>query len=242
MTLLISVCSTCLEKVEGKIIFQDGQVFMLKRCPRHGSEKVLIADDVDYYRRCREVFIKPPEMPNVYNTPVKWGCPYDCGLCSDHEQHSCLSLIEINDHCNLNCPVCYAESGTATTASLPQPGTDSEAMVAGGSAGTKAIRMWCRFPEANQRCILISFRVLDLCKAAAHPPSHGQYQWHPNCHTIKTSPADLAGYMPDFELYLQFDSFERHAAHGTARRRPARDPPQGRLTASTNWASPPRWW
>ena len=24
----------------------------------------------------------------------------------------CLSLIEINDHCNLNCPVCYAESGT----------------------------------------------------------------------------------------------------------------------------------
>jgi len=49
-------------------------------------------------------------MPAHYNTPVKWGCPYDCGLCTDHEQHSCLSLVEINDHCNLTCPVCYAES------------------------------------------------------------------------------------------------------------------------------------
>src|SRR5215472_3723593 len=109
---VLSLCSKCLGKVEGKIVFQDDKVFMLKRCPQHGSEKVLIADDVDYYRRCREVFIKPPEMPNVYNTPVKWGCPYDCGLCIDHEQHSCLSLIEINDHCNLNCPICYAGSGT----------------------------------------------------------------------------------------------------------------------------------
>ena len=50
-------------------------------------------------------------MPLKYNTPVKWGCPYDCGLCTDHEQHSCLSLIEICDYCNLRCPICYAESG-----------------------------------------------------------------------------------------------------------------------------------
>ena len=70
-----------------------------------------MADDVDYYRRCREVFIKPPEMPLTFNTPVRWGCPYDCGLCPDHEQHSCLSLVEITDHCNLHCPICYAESG-----------------------------------------------------------------------------------------------------------------------------------
>ena len=102
----VSICSSCYRKVEAKIVFLDDRVFMLKRCPEHGSEKVLVADDVDYYRRSREVFIKPPEMPNVWNTQVKWGCPYDCGLCPDHEQHSCLSLIEIADHCNLNCPIC----------------------------------------------------------------------------------------------------------------------------------------
>ena len=100
----------CYQKVEGKIVFQDGKVYMLKRCPVHGHERVLMADDVDYYRRCREIFIKPPEMPVAFNTPVRWGCPYDCGLCADHQQHSCLSLIEVADHCNLACPICYADS------------------------------------------------------------------------------------------------------------------------------------
>lgn len=107
----VSICATCFRKVEGKIIFQRDRVYLIKRCPEHGWEKVLLADDVDYYRRCREIFIKPPEMPNVYNTPIRWGCPYDCGLCPDHEQHSCVSLVEITDHCNLSCPICYAGSG-----------------------------------------------------------------------------------------------------------------------------------
>jgi len=76
----LSICSTCLRKIEAKIVFQDGAVYMLKRCPEHGSERVLVADDIEYYRRCREVFLKPPEMPNRFNTPIHWGCPYDCGL------------------------------------------------------------------------------------------------------------------------------------------------------------------
>ena len=107
----ISICSTCFRRVDAKIVFEDDRVLMMKRCPDHGTQRVLVADDVDYYRRCREVFIKPPEMPLHYNTPVKWGCPYDCGLCADHEQHSCLSLVEIADACNLRCPICYASSG-----------------------------------------------------------------------------------------------------------------------------------
>src|SRR4029453_10535800 len=107
----ISICSTCYRRADAKIVFQDDRVYMIKHCAEHGFERVLVADDIDYYGRCREVFIKPPEMPQHYNTPVEWGCPYDCGLCSDHEQHSCLTLVEICDYCNLKCPVCYAESG-----------------------------------------------------------------------------------------------------------------------------------
>jgi uncharacterized radical SAM superfamily Fe-S cluster-containing enzyme len=107
----VSICSTCHRKVEGKLLIQDGAVYLSKRCPAHGSERVLVADDADYWRRSREVFLKPPEMPRHYNTPVRWGCPYDCGLCPDHEQHSCLTLVEITDHCNLRCPICYASSG-----------------------------------------------------------------------------------------------------------------------------------
>ena len=101
----ISICSRCFRKVEGKILFEDGRVLLRRRCPTHGWETVLLADDVDYYCRAREVFLKPPEMPQRTNTPIRYGCPYDCGLCPDHEQHSCLSIVEITDACNLRCPV-----------------------------------------------------------------------------------------------------------------------------------------
>ncbi|MFO1532940.1 MAG: hypothetical protein ABR562_04465, partial [Thermoplasmatota archaeon] len=47
--LAVSVCSTCYRKVEGKIVFEDGKVLLLKRCPEHGNERVLVADDVEYY-------------------------------------------------------------------------------------------------------------------------------------------------------------------------------------------------
>ena len=107
----LCLCSQCLRKIEGKIVFQDDKVFMLKRCPTHGHERVLLADDIEYYKRAREQFLKPPDVPLHFNTPILHGCPYDCGLCPDHEQHSCLSIIEITDACNLKCPICYAESG-----------------------------------------------------------------------------------------------------------------------------------
>ncbi len=68
----LSICSVCYRELEGEIVFQGNNVSLLKHCPEHGPQRVLISDDVDYYRRCREVFIKRPEMPVVYNTPVKW--------------------------------------------------------------------------------------------------------------------------------------------------------------------------
>ena len=203
----ISICSTCYRKVEGKIIFEDGKVFMTKRCPAHGFEKVLMADDIDYYKRCRELFIKPPEMPNHFNTPIKYGCPYDCGLCPDHEQHSCLSLIEVTDACNLNCPICYAESGTARQSyrSLAQieqmldvvVRNEREPDVVQISGGEPTIH-----PDF--------FAILDAAKA--RPIRHLMV----NTNGIRIArdrefAQRLAGYMPGFELYLQFDSFEREA-------------------------------
>ncbi|MCK4492732.1 MAG: radical SAM protein, partial [Methylococcales bacterium] len=76
-----SVCSTCLRPVEAKILIKDHQVYMDKWCPAHKSERVLISDDADYYRLCREVYVKPPEMPDRFNTKMEYGCPYDCGIC-----------------------------------------------------------------------------------------------------------------------------------------------------------------
>jgi uncharacterized radical SAM superfamily Fe-S cluster-containing enzyme len=203
----VSICSTCYQKVEGKIVFQDGKVYMLKRCPVHGHERVLMADDVDYYRRCREIFIKPPEMPVAFNTPVRWGCPYDCGLCADHQQHSCLSLIEVTDHCNLRCPICYADSSPSRQhyRTLDRIQRMIDAVVA-NEGEPDVVQISGGEPTIHPDF----FAILDRAKAA--PIRHLMV----NTNGIRIAEDEtfakrLAGYMPDFEVYLQFDSFERHA-------------------------------
>mgnify|MGYP000300701778 CR=1 FL=1 len=105
----LSLCPECLRRVDAKIVFENGNVYMLKRCNEHGNSKVLIADDIEYYKNIRN-YNKPSETPYKFNTKTHYGCPYDCGLCPDHEQHSCLTVVEVTDRCNLTCPTCYAGS------------------------------------------------------------------------------------------------------------------------------------
>ncbi len=200
----ISICAACFRKVEGKILFQEGKVFMTKRCPEHGGEKVLVADDVDYYKRCREIFLKPPEMPAFYQTGVKYGCPYDCGLCPDHEQHSCLSIVEITDHCNLSCPVCYAASGPHRPGFKPL--AEVEAMLDATVASEKAPDI-VQISGGEPTLHPDFFAILDATKR--RPIRHLMV----NSNGIRIAHEDgfaekLASYAPGFELYLQFDSLD----------------------------------
>jgi uncharacterized radical SAM superfamily Fe-S cluster-containing enzyme len=197
-----SLCSTCLHQVEAKIIFKDDLVYMDKWCPAHGTERVLISDDVEYYRLCREVFVKHPEMPQLFNTKMEYGCPYDCGLCPDHMQHSCLSIVEITDNCNLNCPVCYAESGTHRQVHKPLAevlkmldtvvANEGEPDVVQLSGGEPTLH-----PDF--------WAILDAAKA--RPIRHVMI--NTNGIVLAQDPAfvqRLATYAPGVEVYLQFDS------------------------------------
>jgi 7,8-dihydro-6-hydroxymethylpterin dimethyltransferase len=203
----VSICSTCLRKVEGKIIFESGKVFLTKRCPEHGAQKVLLADDVDYYRRCREIFIKPPEMPVRYNTPVKWGCPYDCGLCTDHEQHSCLTVLEVADHCNLSCPICYAGSGPSRPEFRPLAQIESMLDAVVRNEGEPDI---VQLSGGEPTIHPDFFAIMDLAKA--RPIKHLML----NTNGVRLASDEafvkrLAAYQPGFEVYLQFDSFKAEA-------------------------------
>ena len=200
----VSICSTCYRRVDAKIVFQEGCVYLLKRCPRHGPERVLIADDVDYYRRCREVFLKVPEQPCRNNTAVEHGCPYDCGLCPDHEQHSCLTLLEVTDHCNLRCPVCYAESGPERGGMRDLATLERmlDAIVA-NEGEPDVVQLSGGEPTLHPQF----FEILDACRR--RPIRH--LMVNTNGLRIAQDRAfaeRLASYQPAFELYLQFDSLE----------------------------------
>ena len=109
-----SLCETCLDLVPTKILIEGSDVYFHKRCATHGAQKTLVSTDAAYYRRCHD-YLKPADIPLRFQSRTHFGCPYDCGLCPDHEQHSCLALLEVNDTCNLTCPVCFADSAPART-------------------------------------------------------------------------------------------------------------------------------
>ena len=63
---------------------------------------------------------KRPSFPTRPATPAARGCPFDCGLCPEHGQHTCTALVEVTARCDLGCPVCYAAAGEgADTAADP---------------------------------------------------------------------------------------------------------------------------
>ncbi len=104
-----SLCPECRQVVPAKIIARGKRVYFRKNCPTHGSREDFICSDVRRYDLTQTSL--PAKLPiHTFAQPER-GCPYDCGLCSEHEQHTCIGVIEITDGCNLSCPMCYAASG-----------------------------------------------------------------------------------------------------------------------------------
>lgn len=197
-----SLCPECLMLCDAKIVFQDAKVWMLKNCRTHGDSKVMIADDVEYYKQIRN-FNKQSEMPLKFNTKVHYGCPYDCGLCTDHEQHSCLTIIEVTDRCNLSCPTCYAMSSPhyGRHRTLDEINRMMDVVVA-NEGEPDVVQISGGEPTVHPDF----FKILDLAKSK--PIKHLMV----NTNGIRIAKdiafvEKLAGYMPDFEIYLQFDSF-----------------------------------
>jgi 7,8-dihydro-6-hydroxymethylpterin dimethyltransferase len=106
-----SVCPICLQTLAAVRSQENDGVFLIKTCPEHGEFRTRIwrgAIPMSSWQR--------PKKPSAPLAPVpatSKGCPFDCGLCSEHKQHTCTALIEITSRCNLRCKVCFADAGSA---------------------------------------------------------------------------------------------------------------------------------
>ena len=201
-----SLCPHCLRKVEAKVLFQDDKVYLQKWCPEHKLQKVLISTDIEYYKLSRQT-LKPGQMPKHFNTPIKYGCPYDCGLCPDHEQHSCLAIVEINQACNLACPVCFASATDIHGSHRPlsEIAAMLDALVA-SEGEPDLVQISGGEPTIHPQF----FEVLDLVKA--RPIRHVMI----NTNGVRIAQdrafvERLASYAPRLEVYLQFDSLNDEA-------------------------------
>ena len=114
-----SLCPDCLAVVPAKIIVKGNRVYFRKRCDIHGVREDFVCADVRRFDR--NEFSTPGKIPRIHGTQPDRGCPYDCGLCTEHEQHTCIALLEITSDCNLTCPMCFAASAPGGKhLSLPQ--------------------------------------------------------------------------------------------------------------------------
>ncbi len=104
-----SICPNCRKVIDAQIVLHDNKVYMRKRCPQCGPFEALVYADAEAYTAFGK-YNKPGTIPLAYGSEIHDGCPYDCGLCPDHQQHTCLGIIEVNSVCNMDCPLCFSEA------------------------------------------------------------------------------------------------------------------------------------
>ncbi len=124
-----SICPECRLVIDAKILLRDNKVYMHKRCPNHGDFEALIYADAQAYVNSAK-FNKPGSIPLRFSSEIKHGCPHDCGLCPDHQQHACLGIIEVNSACNMECPLCFADAGAGFNLTLEEVETILDHFVA----------------------------------------------------------------------------------------------------------------
>lgn len=108
-----SLCPICLKKISAYRLKEGDKVYLKKKCDEHGEFKTLIwngSPNIDRWIRK-----KIPSKPKKSFTEVDKGCPFDCGICDDHRQHTCTALIEVTQRCNLECKFCFASSTKAVS-------------------------------------------------------------------------------------------------------------------------------
>lgn len=110
-----SLCPVCLRPVDAFYERKDQAVCLCKTCPEHGFFETPVWTELqgaplfNDWRSSRRI----PAYPSEPATQKVTGCPFDCGLCPDHSQHTCTGIIEITSRCSLSCSVCFADSGKA---------------------------------------------------------------------------------------------------------------------------------
>jgi len=196
-----SLCPECLELLPTKIIERRGRIYFRKRCREHGPREDFVCSDASWWDRLH--YSGPGKIPPVFGVEPSRGCPYDCGLCTEHEQHTCIGLVELTDSCNLTCPMCYA-----------------------GSAPGRAHRSMDDCVRAIDRLVEVEGRPEVLQLSGGEPTVHPEFSQilaaaveRPidvimiNTNGLRLAADErlldeIASYGPRVEVYLQFDGFD----------------------------------
>lgn len=194
-----SICPTCRRVIDAQILLRDGQVYMRKRCPEHGRVEALVYADAQAYTASAK-FNRPGTIPLRFSTAIEHGCPHDCGLCPDHQQHICVGIIEVSSACDMACPLCFANAGAGFNLTLAEVERILDGLLA-TEANPEVVQFSGGEPSLHPEII----PMLRAAKARGIP----HVMLNTNGKRIARDDAfvaELATLRPS--IYFQFDGFE----------------------------------
>ena len=113
------LCNTCGQLCEAKLVARGQRVVLVKWCPKHGLTEGLVSSDRAWTTRAAG-YLKPGTEPQARAVTEYRGCPQSCGLCPEHQQHTCVPLLEITPACDMNCPICLVSERVKPPLTLPE--------------------------------------------------------------------------------------------------------------------------
>jgi uncharacterized radical SAM superfamily Fe-S cluster-containing enzyme len=185
--------------IDAQVLPRDGRVYLRKRCPDHGPFEALVYADADAYVRNAR-FNKPGTVPLAFHSEVRRGCLHDCGLCPEHQQHTCLGIIEVNSACNMDCPLCFASAGPGFNLTLEEVEEILEELVR-TEGRPEVVQFSGGEPSINPR-------ITEMLRAAKRRDIR-HVMLNTNGRRIASDDrllAELAEIRPS--IYFQFDGFE----------------------------------
>jgi len=184
-------------KVPASVSERDGRVILEKRCPTHGVETALLADDASRY---------------YHSGPGEKGGCGDSG-CSFLDNHSCTLMFEITEQCNLTCPTCFTSSSPAETWRMSVEEFDRKltGLLAAGKTGADLIQISGGEPTTHpdfERMIELAFE-------------RGVKKVYLNTNGVRLGKEPelakrLGRFRGSLQIYLQFDGL-RHETHDVIR-------------------------
>ena len=139
-----SVCPACyqegkIQKIDAKIIEEDGKVWITKTCKKHGSFKDIYFSDADIYKKWIKYKVTGESAPDVKTQLFDYPALYP-----EHKSQSVLTNLLITNRCNLRCSYCFMNAGASGVVYEPTLDQIKELMIQARNErpmGSKAIQI-----------------------------------------------------------------------------------------------------
>ena len=101
-----SICPYCYRLLPAIIVERDGKLYIRKVCPEHGEIEELYQGSSEFARRIEKWYVEGRGPRYVY-TELTAPCPYSCGFCPLHKNHTALANLVLTNRCDLDCWYCF---------------------------------------------------------------------------------------------------------------------------------------